>query len=276
MSPAPSPSTIQPELPRSAPTTPHPTPLPDIPICAVLLLLFLSAIPLHLHRPKTTPSPRTVPLPARLLLIFTLLRTTALALRIATAARPASSGLAIASSAFTSAGVAILLVLNLVLTRRWLRDYSRFGHGVHLLRLFRFLVFCVISCLVMVVSASVDRFFLRDEGNLRSARDVVRAGMCILLGLAGVPVAGVGVGMVPGVREGEKMREDGRRGWVRMGALVGTAVLLMVEVGFRTGVEFQTAEGWWNGRAALYCFVFGVEVVVVWVYGVVRVLGVEM
>lgn len=43
---------------------------------------------------------------------------------------------------------------------------------------------------------------------------------------------------------------------------MGVAVLLVVEVGFRCGVAFEERVGWVHSRAAYYCFVFVVEVVV--------------
>jgi len=56
---------------------------------------------------------------------------------------------------------------------------------------------------------------------------------------------------------------------IRKWVLLGTAVLLTVEVGFWCGVAWHVRPvgrpGWFDGKSAYYCFVFGIEVVVVYV-----------
>lgn len=286
-----------------------PSPLPDIPISAIFILLYLLSFLFHLltihldHRRPPPPSPPKPPpplppndaiattlsrsayyppitddddtgtpapphsehrsrtLPTALLLLFSLLRTTALSLRIASAAHPTNRSLTIAAGEFTSAGVAALLIINLILARRLVRDYCP-ADGVWRkapIRVFRLLVFGVVACLVMVVSASAEGFFLEDEDALRRAGNVQKVAGVVLVVLAAAPVGVVGVLG----RWGRALGERGRR---RRGLVVGVAVVLVVEVGFRCGVAFEEREagrpGWVHSRAAYYCFVFVVEVVV--------------
>ncbi|KAK1830947.1 hypothetical protein QBC39DRAFT_408934 [Podospora conica] len=292
--------------PRSAQLGGTPTPIPDIPISAVFILLFLLSALFHLltifldrrrPHPPSPPKPppplppndtiattlsrssyhpsdddgpppphhhpghRSRPLPTALLTVFSLLRITALSLRIASAAHPSHHPLAIAAAEFTSAGVALLLVVNLLLARRLVRDYCP-SAGVWRkapIRVFRFLVFGVVACLVMVVSASAESFFLDDEDALRRAGNVQKVSAVVLVFLAAAPVGFVGV-------VGRWGRGLGERGRARRALVVGVAVLLVLEVGFRCGVAFEEREvdrpGWMHSRAAYYCFVFAVEVVV--------------
>lgn len=122
------------------------------------------------------------------------------------------------------------------------------------IRVFRLLVFAVVACLVMVVSASAEVFFLSDEDALRRAGNVQKVAGVVLVCLAAAPVGVVGV--------------LGRR---RRGLVVGVAVCLVVEVGFRCGVAFEERVGWVHSKAAYYCFVFAVEVVVLGLFVVAMV-----
>ncbi|KAK0738162.1 hypothetical protein B0T18DRAFT_492204 [Schizothecium vesticola] len=239
---SPSPDEAYPAGPPFPPRSPQlggtPTPIPDIPISAVFILLFLLSALFHLltiflDRRRSPPTPLSKPppplppndtiattlsrsshyppitdddtdtqlpppshqhgsrpLPTALLFVFSLLRITALSLRIASAVHPSHLPLAIAAAEFTSAGVALLLVVNLVLAHRLVRDYCP-SEGVWLkapIRVFRFLVFAVVACLVMVVSASAEGFYLDDEDALRRAGNVQKASAVVLVFLAAAPV----------------------------------------------------------------------------------------
>lgn len=117
----------------------------------------------------------------------------------------------------------------------------------------------------MVVSASAEGFFLEDEDALRRAGNVQKVAGVVLVVLAAAPVGVVGV-------LGRWGEELGRRGRGRRGLVVGVAVLLVVEVGFRCGVAFEEGRtGWVHSRAAYYCFVFVVEVVVLGLFVVAMV-----
>ena len=87
-------------------------------------------------------------------------------------------------------------------------------------------------------------------------------------------MVGKGKGRVEGEREREKQRFR-----FRSGLLVSTAVLLTVELGFRCESVFDLRPaadpGWVGLKAAYYCFIFGIEVVVVYLFVGMRALGYE-
>lgn len=132
------------------------------------------------------------------------------------------------------------------------------------IRVFRLLVFAVVACLVMVVSASAEGFFLEDEDALRRAGNVQKVAGVVLVCLAAAPVGVVGV-------LGRWGRALGGKGRRRRGLVVGVAVCLVVEVGFRCGAAFEERVGWVHSKAAYYCFVFAVEVVVLGLFVVAMV-----
>ncbi|KAK1752862.1 hypothetical protein QBC47DRAFT_404219 [Echria macrotheca] len=266
------PPTGPPYPPPSAPLGGVPTPIPDIPICAVLITLFTIAGFGHLlflrRHILSPPTNRDRPLPPLILTIFCLLRITALSLRIAWSAHPGNINLSIASTEFTSAGLALLIILNLILARRMVRDYTAIRPSIPL-RTCRALMFCVVACLAMVISASVDAFFSRDADNLQTGRNVIRVSLVILAVLAAVPSVAVLAVWMWG---------EARQGIARRGALIlGVSMLLTLEVGFRCGNAFAAKRvedpGWINSKACYYCFVFLIETVIVYALLVARLVN---
>ena len=86
-------------------------------------------------------------------------------------------------------------------------------------------------------------------------------------------MVGKGKGRVEGEREREREKQRFR---FRSGLLVSTAVLLTVELGFRCESAFDLRPvadpGWVELKAAYYCFIFGIDVVVVYLFVGVRAL----
>lgn len=273
--------------PRSAALGGIPRPLPDIPISAVLLLLFTLLFTFHLlsllhdlshSRPRpSTPTPfrrRPFHVPALLLTLFPLLRIVSLAVRIAAAPHRLlpNTNLGLAATALSSAGVVVVVVLNLLLTRRFARDYSVFSHHPGPIRVCRFLVFAAFTALVMVVSGTVDGYYTRDEKALQTARAVLLGGVTILTVLAAVPAAVMLA--FPAMRDRGLVGADRVRFRARWWLLVVTSLMVTLDVGFRCGVAYDVrpieSPGWFNSKAALYCFGYLVELAVLVAYAVSR------
>ncbi|KAK0648432.1 hypothetical protein B0T16DRAFT_408190 [Cercophora newfieldiana] len=129
----------------------------------------------------------------------------------------------------------------------------------------------------MVISATADSFFTNEERNLRTARDVVLFAVVFFAVMAILPVGGVVLAWV--FRDVGRVLEDEPRFAVRKWVLIGTSVLVTTEVGFRAGQVFEASPagrpGWFDERAAYYCFVFAIEVTVVYVYVILRLSGWE-
>ncbi|KAK3314231.1 hypothetical protein B0H66DRAFT_374512 [Apodospora peruviana] len=269
--------------PRTALTGCTPTPRVDIPICTVFILLFLLlaawhmiALQLNLRGRQSHEHQRLLP---TLIFIFCVLRIAALSLRIACATYPNNLRLAIAALVFTMAGVVLLLIVNLFLAKRLIRDYyicTKFGAGRRNhhapIRILRGLVFCVVACLLMVISAAVDSFFVRTKKNRQSARDVQLVATTLLTFLAFVPFLAVIVLVLYVKRTSLLTRVDSkRRFWARCQLLFLSALLLTLEIGFRCGVGFDARPvgqpAWFHSRASFYCFTFLLEVMMVALYG---------
>ncbi|KAK4222420.1 hypothetical protein QBC38DRAFT_375114 [Podospora fimiseda] len=247
-----------------------PTPLPDIPLSGIFILLYLLYIPLHLFF-STHSNPHSKPILTIILTIFPSLRIISLSLRISWSLNPSNLQLEIASTALTFAGVLLLYILNLLVSRRYVRDYAISGYRPIVKGIFRSLIGIVLICLIMGVIVSVNVYFVspKDKNVLRECRDVLLVSGTILAVLAFTPVIMV---VLVGCccKAGDVVGIEKKRYRARTELLVGTAGLLSLEGGFRVGMVYEARlvgeeeVKWWEGKAAFYCFVYLVEVVVVY------------
>ena len=80
--------------------------------------------------------------------------------------------------------------------------------------------------------------------------------------------------------EGEEKKREKKRFHMRRGMLVWTALLLTMQVGFRCGTAFDVRpvgdSAWFLSKGAYYCFIFLLELVVVYSFVVLGVLGCEL
>lgn len=108
-----------------------------------------------------------------LLFGFCMVRCLTLALRIAWASEPRNVPLAIAAGILVQAGVLLLFIVNLIFAQRLVRSYHpRVGWSKGLSALFKFLYFCVVAMLIMVITASVYTFYTLDNAARQKCRDV--------------------------------------------------------------------------------------------------------
>lgn len=108
-----------------------------------------------------------------LLFGFCMSRIATFGLRIVWASHPLDVNLAIAASIFVQAGVLLLFIVNLVFAQRIVRSYHpRFGWSKALGLVFKFLYFCVLAMLIMVITAAVYTFFTLDVALKLKLRDI--------------------------------------------------------------------------------------------------------
>ena len=79
--------------------------------------------------------------------------------------------------------------------------------------------------------------------------------------------------------EGEEKKRE-KRFRLRKGMLVWTALLLTLEVGFRCGTAVDVRpvgdSAWFLSKGVYYCFIFLIELVIVYSFVVLGVLGYEL
>lgn len=259
-----------------------PSPIPDIPVSAVLLALFAIGGATHLTiflRNKRR-GPEHHFFFSFLLFVFPVTRIVALSLRMAWARVPGDADVALAATVFTAAGVLILFIVNLIMARRVVRAlHPRLGRHPVPTRAFAALIATVVAVLIMVVVCTVHS----NVGNpspsaLARERDVLRFAGVYMTVLALLPaVAVVLASVVPnsGTQPPEPLgTEKGGPMWAKVALLISTSLLLTLGAGFRIGVNFAAKpvgqEQWYHSKAAFYCFNFVLDLIVVYAYAIFR------
>ncbi|KAK0616522.1 hypothetical protein B0T14DRAFT_435371 [Immersiella caudata] len=269
-----------PYLPSTAQSGLKPTPLPDDPVSAVLLALFVGSATLHMAIFQLNRRRSHRFFFSALLFGFSMARITALTMRIVFAHNPTNVSIGIAAGVFTAAGVLLLFLVNLMFAQRMVRAYlPEVGWKKGVRWGFRGVYVSVGAALVMVVTVSVHMFYTDDVDVRRRERDVQLVAGTYLAALAFAPIPVVlGARWWAGRRAGNGglVREKFGKGSFRakMGLLLTTAVLLSLGAGFRAGIAFAprplTNPAWYHGRGPYYFFNFGIELVVVYMYGLAR------
>lgn len=262
-----------PYLPTTEAVGGTPTPGVDDPICAVLILLYAVSAAFHItlrvkqhehHRSKI----------GVMLFMFSFVRIVAVVLRIGWASAPTNINLAIAAMVFTAAGVVLLFVINLIFTRRVVHGYVRGGERRVFDRALQFLVFCVVASIVMLIVATIYSFFTLNAASRLACRKIQLFGATYLALLAFLPIPAAALALL---FRNEAARTDPvarRRFHAKLQLLVATATLLALGAGFRTGTSFAaTPLGdvvWFDNKAAFYCFNFGIEITVLYMFAAWR------
>ncbi|KAL2193318.1 hypothetical protein P885DRAFT_72322 [Corynascus similis CBS 632.67] len=266
-----------------------PSTIPDIPVSAVLLALFVAGGATHMTLFVRNRRRNHRFIFSFVLFMFTVTRVAALSLRIAWARSPRNPDLTLAATLFTAAGVLILFIINLVLAERTIRALHPailLGRARRLLQWgFRALLASVVAVLIMVVVCTVHSNLTTDVAAKSKERDVMLFAGVYMTVVALLPAVAVGLAWALPQRRGHRPSNPsdgevlllGRKG-DRMGPkvalLVSASLLLTLGAGFRAGVNFATKpagqEQWYHSKPALYCFSFAIELVVVYSYAIFR------
>jgi hypothetical protein len=248
----------------------------DDPICAVLLLLFIAGAATHLTIFRINHKRDHKFVFSALLFGFCMARITTLVLRIVWASRPRSVNIAIAANIFVQAGVLLLFIVNLIFAQRIIRSYHpRLGWSRGLGWAFKFLYFCVAANLIMVIAATVNSFFTLDLSTRRIDRDIqLFAGTFLaVLSFLPVPITILAVATPRARPRPEKFGQGRQR--TKIWLLLFTSTILALGAGFRIGVSFTTPRpaadpAWYHSKACFYCFIFVIELAVVYAYAIAR------
>ncbi|KAH8681938.1 hypothetical protein BX600DRAFT_32866 [Xylariales sp. PMI_506] len=248
----------------------------DIPISACLIFAYLCLAVTHMTIFQLNKRREHKFIFSGLLFGLSMARTTALVIRIVWATRPTNTRIAIAANILTQAGVILLFIANLFFAQRIVRAYHpTFGWHRASRIVFRFMVFSVIGCLIMVITCTVHMLYTLDLTARARDRDVQLFAGTYLAFLSFFPAPAVTLAaLIPrsGDRRVEKFGQGRFRTKVRL--LLFTSLLLTVGAGFRIGTNFnpapQDAPRWYDHRACYYVLNYGIEIIVSALYAAVR------
>ncbi|ROT40624.1 hypothetical protein SODALDRAFT_100898 [Sodiomyces alkalinus F11] len=292
----PPPYTPQGALPGLVPST-----TTDIPVSAVLIVLYVSLAVIAVRIIRSNKRRGTPFTPAALFVIIAVLRTLDLSLRIAYAVHQDDVNLAIAATVLSNAGVIVLIILNLLLGPRLMRSFfgprrSATGWRRRISTLpFLMPIPLLPITLIAVINVIILTFFTMDPKVRSDCLTVQRVAVVVFTVLAFIPTppslavallssssTHSGSGLQPtAAKTGgllTRVRHPGSySGSVRTSALVllTSSLLLTVGAAIRAVMIFSPGRSlsdpaWYHGRPAFYCFNFVIEILVMLLYLLVR------
>ncbi|MCJ1438290.1 hypothetical protein MMC27_007678 [Xylographa pallens] len=275
-----SPQNAAPSGPPYAPTAAalggQPTIGLDVPITAVFLFLFLCGAASHMTIFQLNRRRGHKFLFSGAMFGFCMARSVTCIMRIVWAFRPTNVSIAIAASVLVAAGVVILFLINLLYAQRILRAaHPRSGWHPLLSSAFMALYAVLIATLIILISFTVLSFYTLDPSKRQTAHDLQLYGGTLFAVIAFLPIPIVLAGIiVPHKSRVEKFGSGRFR--TKLYILVTAASLLSLGAWFRIGTSYLSPRplgnpAWYQGKACFYVFDFSVEVLVIWLYILVRV-----
>ncbi|KAH6983348.1 hypothetical protein BKA56DRAFT_655847 [Ilyonectria sp. MPI-CAGE-AT-0026] len=251
-----------------------PVPSVDDPICGVLIAFFLASAIFNMAIYQINRKRNHKFLFSALFFGFSMARIVANALRIAVGSAPTNVNLRIASQALTNAGVILLFVVNLIFSQRIFRaHHPQLGWSKPVTLAFRSLLFSIIAMLIMSITVLVYGFYTIDPNVRSKLRTIQLFAVTYIAILAFIP-APITVLAILLPRKGpiENFGQGSMQTKVRL--VLFTSLLLAFGAGFRAGVAYMirpaTNPAWFHHKACFYLFNFGIEIVVVYSYALLR------
>ena len=198
-------------------------------------------------------------------------------MRIASVKLPLNARIAIAAQVFVSAGVVILYIVNLIFAQRVMRaSHPNFGWHTALNAAFKALYALIVITIAMVIVVSVQSFYTLNANTHRIDRDVQLYGLTFFAVVAFIPLPLVLGGLV--VPRRHKMDKFGHGRWrTKVRILLLATLLVTLGAAYRAGTTWKTPvprtlpmPAYFH-KGAFYTINFGVEIIVVYMYGILRV-----
>lgn len=269
----------------------------DVAICTAFLILFLLGAISHMTILQINQKRGHKFLMSGMLFGFCMTRITSCVLRIVWATRPTNAPLGIAAQVFVAAGVVLLFVVNLIFTQRIVRAaHPNSGWHPAFARFFQAVYAIIILSLIMLVASVVQSFYTLNSNTHRIDRDILLYGqtMFAVVGFLPIPLV-IGGLVIPRTTRLEKFGSGRFR--TKIAILLAATAILCLGAWFRVGTNYLTPRpatdpAWYHSKAC-FCtyfrslprlyrawklltanpdiFNFTVEIIVVFLYVVVRV-----
>jgi Protein of unknown function (DUF3112) len=270
------PSQGPPYTPRGALTGGVPSLGVDVPISAVFLVLFIGSAVGHMTILQLNQRKGHKFIMSGLMFGFSMARIVTMVMRIVWATRPTNVRVAIAAQIFTSAGVLLLFLINLIFAQRIIRAaHPHFGWHKALSNALHLLYGLIVVVLVMVITTTVQSFYTLNANTRRIDRDVQLAASTYLMFVAFLPLPMIILGLI--VPRKTRVEKFGSGRWrTKIYILLASAVLLCLGAAFRCGTAWMTPRlrdnpAWYHAKWCYYVFNFVIEAIVVYLYIAVRV-----
>ncbi|KAL8828511.1 MAG: hypothetical protein Q9191_002550 [Dirinaria sp. TL-2023a] len=248
----------------------------DVPITAVFLVLFILGAVAHMTIFQINQSRGHKFIMSGMLFGFCMARTVTSIMRIVWACRPTNVRIAIAAQVFVAAGVVLLFVINLIFAQRIIRAaHPHSGWHPAMSWFFKALYILIVVSLIMLITSVVQSFYTLNSNTRRIDRDIQLYGQTYYSVISFLPIPLVIIGLIiPRKTRVEKFGSGRFRSKIHI--LLWATALLCLGAAFRCGTNYKAPRprddpAWYHSKACFYIFNFTVEIIVIFLYVVVRV-----
>lgn len=198
-------------------------------------------------------------------------------MRIAWTTHVTNISLGLAATIFVAVGVIILYVVNLIFVQRLIRaSHPRLGWNPIFGAVFKALYVLVAITIIMLIVVTIQSFFTLDTYTRRIDRDIQLYGATCFAILSFLPIPMVFALLA--IPRSSPLDKFGRGRWrTKIFVLLAGATLVCFGAAYRCGTSWltpvplaQPMPDYFN-KAAFYIANFGVEVLTVYLYALVRV-----
>ena len=249
----------------------------DVPICSVFLVLYIIGAVAHMTILQINERRGHRFLISGMTFGFCMSRIVTMVMRIVWANYPRNVRVAIASNIFVAAGVVLLFVINLLFAQRIIRA-AHPNSGWHPLFHYSFIVIYVVIVLSLcaLITSVIQSFYTLNLNTKRIDRDILLYGVTFYSVISFLPIVLVIGGLIiPSKTRVEKFGSGRFRH--KIAILLVASVLLCSGATFRAAVNYaggtrpRDHPANYQNKACFYIFNFTVEILVVYLYVLVRV-----
>ncbi|KAJ5535904.1 hypothetical protein N7513_009090 [Penicillium frequentans] len=243
-----------------------PTTIPDVPVCAVFLVLYICFAATNMTIFQLNRRKGHKFIPSAMMFGFCMSRLITMALRIAWSQHPTNVRLALAAQIFVNAGVLIIYIINLILAQRILRaKQPQIGWNPILRKGFKVVYAMIGGALIMVITAVVLMVYTLNTKVQERCRDVELAALTYLLVFNCLPALHIAAAVfLPKSQHEERFGQGSSRSQILIVTM--SACFCMMIAGFKTGVNWSpvrlaTNAAWYDSKACFYVFNFTFEII---------------
>jgi hypothetical protein len=196
-------------------------------------------------------------------------------MRIVWACYPTNVRIAIAAQILANAGVIIIFIANLILVQRVLRAYHpRLGWSMPARIILRGLIASVVGCLIMLIVCLIISIYTLKQSTIDQTHIAQTVALTYFAFLAFLPVPVIGLCfIIPRRQRIEKFGTGSMR--YKLFLILFTSCLLTLGAAFRAGVIYYRIPiteptRWFQSKACFYCFIYLIEIIVVFTYALSR------
>ncbi|KAI1276805.1 hypothetical protein F5Y07DRAFT_365089 [Xylaria sp. FL0933] len=242
--------------------------IPDIPISAVFLALYLTSAIVNMTILQINLRRQHKFFVSGALFGFSMSRIVTFVLRIVWALNQHNVRLAIAANVFVNAGVLVVYVVNLIFAQRILRARQP-AIGWHPSVSIALKVFYtgIAAALILVIYSAVQSVYTLNPNTLRATRDIQLAASTYLLVFTTLPIWLLVIAhfLLPKSADEETFGHGSMRAKIIINVLA-TCICITI-AGFKAGTSWEPPRplsnpAWYHSKPAFYVFSFVLEIIV--------------